>query len=125
MPRILLIEDEPLVAHLVQKLLRRAGHEVVWAPTGEEGLGRLGEGFDLVVSDLVLPGISGLEVIRQVRAAGGPPVLALSASLTHEAQALESGADLFLGKPFENQALLLAVERLLKAPGAGAAPSSS
>ncbi len=113
MPRILLIEDEPLVAHLLQRLLRRAGHEVVWVPTGEEGLERLGEGFDMVVCDLVLPGVSGLEVIRRVRQEGGPPVLAISASLTRQAEALEAGAQAFLGKPFENQALLETVKRLL------------
>ena len=70
MARILLVEDEPLVAHMVRRMLERAGHQVDWAPSGEAALERLGEPYDLVISDLVMPGVSGLEVIRQVRAQG-------------------------------------------------------
>jgi DNA-binding response OmpR family regulator len=49
MARILLVEDEPLVAHMVQRMLERAGHQVDWAPSGEAALERLGEPYDLVI----------------------------------------------------------------------------
>jgi DNA-binding response OmpR family regulator len=115
MARILLVEDEPLVAHMVRRMLERAGHQVDWAPSGEAALEKLGQAYDLVVCDLVMPGVSGLEVIRQVRAQGSTPVLALSASVSAKSQteAMAAGAQAFLGKPFEGQALLALVERLL------------
>ncbi|AAS81123.1 MULTISPECIES: response regulator transcription factor [Thermus] len=116
MARILVIEDEPLVGHMLRRFLERAGHEVVWAPNGEVGLRRLAEGFDLVVCDLIMPGIPGEEVIRRIREEAGPPVLAVSASVSRESQrrALEAGAQAFLGKPFEAQAFLRVVEGLLR-----------
>uniref|UniRef100_A0A831XHY3 Response regulator n=1 Tax=Thermus islandicus TaxID=540988 RepID=A0A831XHY3_9DEIN len=115
MARILVVEDEPLVAHLVRRLLERAGHRVDWAPSAQAALARLEEAYDLVICDLILPGVSGLEVIRRVRALGATPVLALSASVSAKSQeeALEAGAQAFLGKPFEGQAFLGQVERLL------------
>jgi CheY-like chemotaxis protein len=116
MARILLVEDEPLVAHMVRRLLEKAGHQVDWAPSGQAALEKLGQAYDLVVCDLVMPGVSGLEVIRQVRAQGRTPVLALSASVSMKSQeeALAAGAQGFLGKPFESQALLAQVNRLLQ-----------
>ncbi|WP_448566865.1 response regulator transcription factor [Thermus sp.] len=119
MARILLVEDEPLVAHMVRRILERAGHQVDWAPSGQAALERLGEGYELVVCDLVMPGVSGLEVIRQVRARGKTPVLALSASVSAKSQeeALAAGAQAFMGKPFEGQALLAQVDRLLRGEG--------
>lgn len=91
MARILVIEDEPLVGHMLRRFLERAGHEVVWAPNGEVGLRRLAEGFDLVVCDLIMPGIPGEEVIRRIREEAGPPVLAVSASVSRESQRRAAG----------------------------------
>lgn len=118
MARILLVEDEPLVAHMVRRMLERAGHQVDWAPSGKTALEKLPGAYDLVVCDLVMPGVSGIEVIRRVRALGNTPVLALSASVSARSQqeALEAGAQVFLGKPFEGQTLLTHVERLLFNP---------
>lgn len=116
MAHILLVEDEPLVAHMVRRMLERAGHQVDWAPSGEVALARLPGPYHLVVCDLVMPGVSGLEVIRRARALGGTPVLALSASVSAKSQqeALEAGAQAFLGKPFEAQTLLAQVTLLLE-----------
>jgi len=69
-----------------------------------------------VVCDLVMPGVSGLEVIQRMRALGlSTPILALSASVSEKSrrEALEAGAQAFLGKPFETQTLLAQVDRLL------------
>ncbi|MEZ0347837.1 MAG: response regulator [Thermus sp.] len=117
MARILLVEDEPLVAHTVRRILERAGHVVDWAPSGKLALERLGEGaYGLVLCDLVMPGVSGLEVIREVKRRGGPPVLALSASVSARSreEALAAGARAFLGKPFDAQTLLAQVAKLLE-----------
>ncbi len=104
------------MAHMVRRLLERAGHRVDWAPSGQEALERFGEGYDLVICDLVMPGLSGLEVIRSLRAVSQTPILALSASVSAKSQeeALKAGAQAFLGKPFEGQALLAQVERLVR-----------
>ncbi|BCZ92064.1 hypothetical protein TthAA37_12530 [Thermus thermophilus] len=69
-----------------------------------------------MVCDLIMPGIPGEEVIRRIREEAGPPVLAVSASVSQESQrrALEAGAQAFLGKPFEAQAFLRVVEALLR-----------
>ncbi|WP_243030504.1 response regulator transcription factor [Thermus altitudinis] len=121
MARILLVEDEPLVAHLVRRILERAGYQVDWASSGQAALERIGPSYDLLVCDLVMPGVSGLEVIQKVRERGlATPILALSASVseTSRQRALEAGAQAFMGKPFESQALLAQVERLLgREPG--------
>ncbi|WP_114312042.1 response regulator transcription factor [Thermus caldifontis] len=116
MARILLVEDEPLVAHLVRRILERAGHQVEWAASGRAAVAKLSQAYDLLVCDLVMPEVSGLEVIQTVRRLGLPtPILALSASVSEKSrrEALEAGAQAFLGKPFEAQALLAQVERLL------------
>ncbi|MFN4073496.1 MAG: response regulator transcription factor [Thermus sp.] len=120
MARILLVEDEPLVAHMVRRILERAGHQVDWAPSGQVALEKVSEAYDLVVCDLVMPGISGLEVIRKIREQGlSTTILALSASVSEKSrrEALEAGAQAFLGKPFETQALLAQVDRLLAGEG--------
>lgn len=116
MARILLVEDEPLMAHMVRRILERAGHQVDWASSGQAALDKLLESYDLVVCDLVMPGVSGLEVIQRMRALGlSTPILALSASVSEKSrrEALEAGAQAFLGKPFETQTLLAQVDRLL------------
>ncbi|WP_243026935.1 response regulator transcription factor [Thermus albus] len=120
MARILLVEDEPLVAHLVRRILERAGYQVDWASSGQAALERIGPSYDLLVCDLVMPGVSGLEVIQKVRERGlATPILALSASVseTSRQRALEAGAQAFMGKPFEAQALLAQVEGLLRGGG--------
>ncbi|MDM7325189.1 MAG: response regulator transcription factor [Thermus sp.] len=120
MARILLVEDEPLVAHLVRRILERAGYQVDWASSGQAALERLGQPYDLLVCDLVMPGVSGLEVIRQARDRGlTTPILALSASVSENSRhsALEAGAQAFMGKPFEAQALLAQVASLLAGAG--------
>ncbi|GAA5334517.1 response regulator [Thermus hydrothermalis] len=121
MARILLVEDEPLVAHTVRRILERAGHQVEWAASGQAALARLSAmAYDLVLCDLVMPGVSGLEVIQEVKRLGGPPVLALSASVSAKSQeeALKAGARAFLGKPFDAQTLLSLVGKLLGQDGA-------
>ncbi len=116
--RILVIEDEPLIGHLVADNLRQEGYEVELVPDGGQGLSRCQEGaFDLLVLDLMLPTLPGFEVLKRIREKDAQlPILILSAR-THERdriQGLSLGADDYLGKPFHLQELLLRVKALLR-----------
>ncbi|GAA0350130.1 response regulator transcription factor [Actinoallomurus spadix] len=102
MAAILLIEDDPLVRRGLQLALRRHGHDVRTAGTGEDGLRELRSATpDLVVLDLMLPGIDGVEVCRRIRAAGEVPVIILTARGDDfdVVGGLEAGADDYVVKP--------------------------
>src|SRR5690349_13298892 len=108
MARVLLIEDDQAVRDGLEFALRRQGHAVESAATGEEGLVRLRSGPpDIVVLDLMLPGIDGFEVCRRVRAAGTVPVIMLSARGDDfdVVGGLEAGADDYVIKPVEPRVL--------------------
>jgi DNA-binding response OmpR family regulator len=108
MARVLLIEDDQAVRDGLEFALRRQGHAVESAATGEEGLTRLrGAPPDIVVLDLMLPGIDGFEVCRRVRAAGAIPVVMLSARGDDfdVVSGLEAGADDYVVKPVEPRVL--------------------
>ena len=103
MKRILLIEDDPEVARLVEAELKKAGFQVDWAKTGMEGLIRHREGKpDLVVLDLGLPDLDGAEVARRIRATDDTPILVLTAqdAVDRKVSLLTGGADDYLVKPF-------------------------
>ena len=116
--RILVVEDEPKVARALQEGLEAEGFEAVLAPTGEEGFFRLhAEGFDLVILDLMLPGRSGLQILRTMRERGlETPVLILTAldAVEDRVAGLDGGADDYLTKPFAFAELLARVRALLR-----------
>jgi two-component system response regulator RegX3 len=115
--RILLVEDEPRIAEVVQGYLERDGYMVVWKMTGEEALQDLERRpADLIVLDLMLPGISGEEVCRRVRQESDVPVIMLTAKDTEEAllQGLQMGADDYITKPFSPRELGARVRALLR-----------
>ena len=102
MAAILLIEDDPLVRRGLQLALTRHGHDVRTADTGEDGLREFGSHLpDLVVLDLMLPGIDGFEVCRRIRAAGSVPVIMLTARGDDfdVVGGLAAGADDYVIKP--------------------------
>jgi CheY-like chemotaxis protein len=107
--RVLLVEDEPLVAEVVTALLQRQGHQVVRAPQGLAALAELETGvFDLALLDLDLPGIDGIALARLVRARGHTlPMLALTARSDPAAEpaARAAGMDGFLRKPVTGDVL--------------------
>lgn len=115
--KILIVEDELNVASFLSRGLKEAGHETAVAHTGEEGL-RLAndDQFDAMILDLILPGIDGIEVCRQYRAAKGyqTPILMLTAlgSTENVVSGLTTGADDYLVKPFKFTELLARLEAL-------------
>jgi two-component system, OmpR family, response regulator len=123
-PRILVIEDDERIASTVRRGLEHAGYRVEVCLDGAQGLRlALGGGYDLLVLDLLLPGLGGLEICGRLRAAGHRvPVLVLTARDTEdvEAAAYDAGADAFVTKPFSFPSLVAGVEALLR-PARGSA----
>ena len=115
--RILLVDDDPEILRLLRRGLGLEGYSLLVAESGEEALERLqSEPVDLVVMDLMLPGIDGLEVCRRLRQISGVPVLMLTAKRTvpDKVAGFESGADDYLVKPFAFDELLVRVKALLR-----------
>jgi len=102
-PRILLVDDEHAIQTLLSYPLRKDGYEVVQATDGSAALARFAEGsYDLVVLDLMLPKIDGLEVCRRIRARSTVPIIMLTARAEEidKVVGLEIGADDYITKPF-------------------------
>ena len=126
---LLMIEDDARLAAMVGEYLTQSGFAVTHMPDGESGLGALQDKpVDLVVLDLMLPGIDGLEVCRRIRALPGDaarvPVLMLTAKgdPMDRVVGLEIGADDYLPKPFEPRELLARIRAVLRRHQGGAAP---
>jgi len=101
--RILLVDDEPSVQTLLAYPLRKDGYEVVTAADGREALDRFAEGrFDLVVLDIMLPKLDGIEVCRRLRTKSQVPIIMLTAKddEVDKVVGLEMGADDYITKPF-------------------------
>ncbi|HEX3247076.1 MAG TPA: response regulator transcription factor [Chloroflexota bacterium] len=113
---ILVVEDDPSVARLVARGLTEAGHRVDVAENGDEGLARAESGaYDLVVLDVMLPELSGIEVAREVRKARvKTPILMLTArdAVPDRVLGLDAGADDYITKPFALEELLARVRAM-------------
>lgn len=116
---ILVVDDEPDLVANCERLLRRVGHASLRAYSGIEALALIDrEKPDLVVADLRLPGADGLAVTRHARNHVPPiPMILITAYDSPQARgaASESGATVYLAKPFSNAAFLEAIERVLPA----------
>ncbi|MGP4044737.1 response regulator [Streptomyces sp. 2A115] len=130
MPRVLLIEDDRAVREGVGLALRRQGHEVAAAETGEDGLARL-RSFrpDVVVLDLMLPGMTGLEVCRGIRAVDQTMPIIMATARGDDVDiviGLEAGADDYVVKPVQARVLEARIRAVLRrtAGGATAAPAA-
>jgi DNA-binding response OmpR family regulator len=117
MSRVLVVEDEPDIADFIRRGLTYKGYEVNVAHSGEEALERARDQLpDLVILDLMLPGIDGVEVCRRLRAADEIPIIMLTArdSVADKVNGLEAGADDYVTKPFEFAELLARVRAALR-----------
>jgi DNA-binding response OmpR family regulator len=116
-PRVLVVEDDEEIAQTLQRSLRMEGYEVRTTGDGLEALQQAGAFVpDLVVLDLGLPSLDGVEVARRLRAGGDVPILILTArdALDSRVEGLDAGADDYLVKPFERQELLARLRALLR-----------
>ena len=125
--RILVVDDEPQILRSLRTTLASHGYDVQTAATGEEALAAVdGRLPDLVVLDLVLPGLSGLEVCRRLRARSSLPILVLSArgDERDKVAALDLGADDYLTKPFGVNELLARIRAALRRAVGARGPSA-
>jgi DNA-binding response OmpR family regulator len=115
MSRVLLIEDDQAVRDGLQLALSRQGHRVDAAATGEQGLERLSDA-DVVVLDLMLPGMDGFEVCRRIRATGDLPIIMLTARSDDMdvVAGLEAGADDYVVKPVQPRVLEARIRAVLR-----------
>jgi two-component system copper resistance phosphate regulon response regulator CusR len=116
--RILLVEDEPQAAAMLAKGLREQAYAVDVAQDGDAAVYEAGvNDYDLLILDVLLPGRSGIEVCRELRAQGlSAPILMLTArdAVAHRVEGLDAGADDYLSKPFDLEELLARVRALLR-----------
>ena len=117
MSRILVVEDEESYSDPLSYLLRREGYEVAIAETGPDALTEFDKnGADLVLLDLMLPGLSGVDVCRALRQRSGVPVIMLTAkdSEIDKVVGLEIGADDYVTKPYSSRELLARIKAVLR-----------
>lgn len=119
MQRILIIEDDAAIAHLMESTLRWEQYNTIWAADGVQGADLFETGhFDLILLDLMLPGISGFELLEYF-VPSKVPVIIISAmgQVENRIKGLKMGADDFLVKPFQIGELLARVESVLRRTG--------
>jgi DNA-binding NtrC family response regulator len=116
--RILIVDDEEVLRDVLDAVLRREGFEVIPAASGEEALNVLeGEDVDLVILDVMLPGISGIDTLRAIRIANPHlPVIVITAfsSIDGAIDAMKQGAFHYIPKPFKNEEVIITVNKALE-----------
>ncbi|NLM62673.1 MAG: response regulator transcription factor [Clostridiales bacterium] len=123
MSRILIVEDEPRISRYLELELRHEGYDVQTAFDGVAGLdAALSGNFDLVLLDLMLPGMSGIEVCRRIRRQSDVPIIILTAKddVSDKVAGLDTGADDYITKPFAIEELLARIRAVLKRRGPAA-----
>ena len=118
MARILVVDDEPHILEVVRAYLVRDGHTVSTAPDGDAALASaLAEAPDLIILDVMLPGRSGFEVLRELRGAGSTAAVVMLTArddVIDRVAGLETGADDYVTKPFEPRELVARVSAVLR-----------
>lgn len=116
-PRILVVDDHPKLLKFIEIGLKLHGFEVVTAPAGEEALKLIESAKpDILLLDIVMPGVDGLEVLRRLREFSRMPVIAFSASPENQDPALCAGANDFMHKPFDTEFMVEKIREFLPKP---------
>ncbi len=128
MQKILVVEDDVKIARFIELELKHEGFDVQAVHDGRSGLEKALEGdFDLIVLDIMLPGLNGMEVCRRIRLNSEIPIIMLTAKddTMDKVMGLDFGADDYMTKPFAIEELLARIRRIFrKAPVASAVPSN-
>ncbi len=127
-PKILVVDDEERDLRLMEAMLAPEGYEVVLAHSGEEGLEKIRETHpDIVLLDIVMPGMNGFEVLRILRQQSNIPVIMLTAKkeVTSARDAFHLGADDYVRKPFMKGELLARIRTKLRRAGTELTPPAS
>jgi len=125
--RILIVEDEESYSEPLAYMLKKEGYEAVVAATGPEGIDTFERGgADLVLLDVMLPGMSGVDVCRELRSRSGVPIIMLTAkdSEIDKVVGLEMGADDYVTKPYSGRELLARIKAVLRRRGEAEAGES-
>ncbi len=115
--RVLVVDDDPALAEMLQIVLRHEGYEPFWSASGSKAMSAFHSCEpDLVLLDVMLPGRSGIDVCRDIRAISGVPIIMLTAKsdTTDVVHGLEAGADDYVSKPFRAKELLARVRTRLR-----------
>ncbi len=121
-PTLLVVDDEPQILRVMRASLPVRGYQVITASSGEEALDQVGKQVpDLIILDLAMPGLTGLDVCRRIREFSAVPIIVLSAkgSDSDKIAALDLGADDYITKPFSMDELLARVRAVLRRLAAG------
>ena len=117
MNKILIIEDEDFLRDILRRYLEKEGYHVIEAPNGEIGLEKFcNDTFSLVLLDIMLPGIQGWEVCKQIKKVSNTPIIMLTARVEEddEVKGLELGVEDYIGKPFKPKILMARINSLIK-----------
>ena len=128
MKKILVVDDEKPISDIIKFNLEKEGYDIVTAFDGEEALEKVGEeNPDLIVLDVMLPKIDGLEVVREVRKTHSMPIIMVTAKETEidKVLGLELGADDYVTKPFSNRELVARVKANLRRQSSTQAPEQA
>ncbi|MBJ7411672.1 MAG: response regulator [Phenylobacterium sp.] len=130
--KVLHVDDDPMNLRVVQEILGAFGHDAVMACSGQEALERLAvEAFDIMLLDIHMPGMTGVDVIERLRSSSGPerdiPVIALTADVysRRPAEYVALGFNDFVSKPILVSGLMATIKRCVAAPRATALSRAS
>ena len=111
--RILVVDDHPMILKLTSSILEDAGFEVLTADRGRQALDIVNAAVpDVMLLDISMPGMSGMDVLAELRSSNSLPVVIFSFNAHHREHALAAGADDFIVKPFEPDNLVETIERV-------------
>src|SRR6516164_6457825 len=127
-PHLLVVDDDRRIRNLLSRFLAAEGYRVTTAETAADARAKLGGlDFDLLILDVMMPGETGFELARALRASSSVPILMLTArdEAENRIKGLELGADDYLAKPFEPRELLLRIANILKRQAPASPPIES